>query len=309
MGFLKKVFGGDAGITEAMYETYDKLKLIHPVMEEYEILALVLHRRFRKLPPEIALVISALFPRIEILTQWVIGLEHSGGPKHINEFLANTTTVEEREMALDYIQKKVDGRDFHDSTERRKIDVSEDVVDKSADVLWDKFHDRLNNSYDEDAKPLDHLSDELKNTVANIYYSYFEFCTINPTDCEKIEEKIEKIKEEVDQKKESWEMKMEAIITLTLKAFQNNVKGEYAAINHALEYLVDNHGIMPGALFTLMDDILISVFKYKIEDAYSRTGASLVAECKMREGESNEIPDLMNYFEYSWGYHFDNPYE
>jgi hypothetical protein len=88
MGFFTKLFGGDAGIREAMHETYNKVKSKYPPnTEEYEILALVLHARFRSLTPEIAMVISIIFPTIEELTEWVIGLENYGGPRNLDEYL------------------------------------------------------------------------------------------------------------------------------------------------------------------------------------------------------------------------------
>lgn len=313
MGFLNKLFGGDAGIFEAMYETYSKLKNMHPNLEEHEILALVLHHRFKKLQPEIGLLIAVLFPRIDILTEWVVGLEKTGGPKYLDAYLARTTNLDEREKALDYIQKKalqkVTPKFESINTDPKNVEVSEDIVDGSAEVLWDRFIDRLNYSFEEDSKPLTHLSAELRNTVANIYYRFFKFCTENKSGCENIEEIIEEKKRAIERQIDSWESTLEAIITLTSKSFSNKIIADYAAINHSLEWLAGVHGKMPTELFKLSDDLLIAVFKYKINDAYSRTGASLVAECKMREDESDEIPNLMHYFEYSWGCHFDSPYK
>jgi len=218
MGIFRKLFGGDAGIREAMYETYSKVKSMHPGLEEHEILALVLHYRYRKLPPEIGLMIAVLFPRIEILTQWVVDLENSGGPRHLDEYLAYTTTSGDRENALNYIQEKALHKALpkskYSESSLKDYQVSEEVVDVSAETLWNKFDNKLNYSFNSDAKPLDHLSDELRNTVANIYYRYFQFCTENPTDCENIEKKIQETKKDVDQKKGSWEMSLEAILTL-----------------------------------------------------------------------------------------------
>ena len=313
MGFLNKLFGGDAGICEAMYETYSKLKVMHPNLEEYEILALVLHHRFKKLKPEIGLLIAVLSPRINILTEWVVGLEKTGGPKYLDEYLAITSTLDERERALNYIQKKalqkVTPKFESKNTRPKNVEVSEDIVDRSAKVLWDRFIDRLNDSFDEDSKPLDHLSVELRNTVANIYYRFFKFCTENQSDCENLEELIEENKKVIERQIDSWESSLRAIITLTSRSFSNTIIADYVAINHSLEWLAEMHGEMFPEIFKISDDFLIAVFKYKINDAYSRTGASLVAECKMREeDESDEIPNLMHYFEYSWGCHFDSPY-
>ena len=106
MGFFKKVFGGDKGIREAMHETNAKLKKKHPTLEEFEILSLVLHYRFRSWRPDITMLIAALFPTIDKLTEWVVGLEDYGGPRKLDEYLAKTTTLEERERALDYIENK-----------------------------------------------------------------------------------------------------------------------------------------------------------------------------------------------------------
>ena len=78
MGVFRKLFGGDEGIREVMEETYFKLRYQHPGLKEHEVLALVLHHRFRVLPPEVALTVSALFPTRDELTEWVIGLENSG---------------------------------------------------------------------------------------------------------------------------------------------------------------------------------------------------------------------------------------
>jgi len=113
MGFLTKLFGGDAGIREAMHETYNKVKSKYPPnTEEYEILALVLHARFRSLAPDKAMVVSVIFPTIEELTEWVIGLEDYGGPRNLDEYLAFTTTLEQRERALDYLQEKARDKGF-----------------------------------------------------------------------------------------------------------------------------------------------------------------------------------------------------
>jgi hypothetical protein len=315
MGLFKKLLGGDAGIDEAMYETYAKLKAFHPQLEEHEILSLVLHYRFRKWPPEITLLIAVLFPRIDILTEWVIGLENSGGPRHLDQYLASTSTTEDRERALNYIQKKAKSKmseRFRRSKEsgRSGMTVLEDIVDISAKVLWDKFHNRLNHSFDEDSKPLADLSDELRNTVANIYYRYFQFCKENQAYCSDNERKMEEIAEQVENQIESWESFFEATATLSLAAFPNRIVADYAAINHALGWLAERRDqLLHDGGIRFPDDFLIAIFKYGIRDAFSRTGASLVAECKMREGKADEIPNLMYYFEYSWGRHFDNPYK
>jgi len=111
MGFFKKLFGGDEGIREAMYETYHKLKVEYPNLKEHEALSLVLHHRYRRLPSEITLIVGALFPRIDDLTEWVVGLENSGlrtmkWPNSIfDRYLASTTTLEERERAVDFIEE------------------------------------------------------------------------------------------------------------------------------------------------------------------------------------------------------------
>jgi hypothetical protein len=113
MGFFTKLFGGDAGIREAMHETYNKVKSKYPPnTEEYEILALVLHARFRSLTADKAMLISVICPTIEELTEWVIGLENHGGPRNFDEFLAFTTTYEQRERALNYLQEKAREKGF-----------------------------------------------------------------------------------------------------------------------------------------------------------------------------------------------------
>ena len=112
MGVFRKLFGGDEGVREVMEETYFKLRYQHPGLKEHEVLALVLHHRFRVLPPEVALTVSALFPTRDELTEWVIGLENSGlgqqkmtWPNSIfDRYLAATSTLEERMKALDFIQ-------------------------------------------------------------------------------------------------------------------------------------------------------------------------------------------------------------
>ena len=112
MGFLNKMFGGDEGIREAMKETYYKLRQRHPELKEHEVLAIVLHHRYRALPAEIALIVSALFPKIAALTEWVVGLENSGlgrarmtWPNPLfDRYLAATSTLEEREQALDFVE-------------------------------------------------------------------------------------------------------------------------------------------------------------------------------------------------------------
>jgi hypothetical protein len=112
MGFFNKLFGGDEGIREAMKETYYIIKRQHPDLLEHEVLSIVLHHRYKVLPAEIAAIVSVLFPTIYKLTEWVVGLEKSGlGWERMtwpnatfNRYFFATSTVEEREKALDFIQ-------------------------------------------------------------------------------------------------------------------------------------------------------------------------------------------------------------
>jgi hypothetical protein len=112
MGLLNKLFGRDIGVREAMNETYYKVWRRHPKLKPHEVLALVLHHRYRALPSEITLIVSVLFPTISEITEWVVGLENSGlgkvkmtWPNSIfDRYLAATSTLEEREKALDFIQ-------------------------------------------------------------------------------------------------------------------------------------------------------------------------------------------------------------
>ena len=112
MGFFTKLFGGDDGIREAMNETYNKVKVSASQLNQHEILALVLTHRYKALPPDLALIVSAIFPTIDELTEWVVGLENSGLGRTImawpnrtfDRYLATTTTSEEREQAIDFVQ-------------------------------------------------------------------------------------------------------------------------------------------------------------------------------------------------------------
>ena len=110
MGFFTKLFGGDDGIREAMNETYIKVKRQYPEFNEHEVLSLVLNYRYKALPPGIALIVSAIFPTIDKLTEWVVGQENSGLGRMtwpnptFDRYLATTTTLEEREQAHDFLQ-------------------------------------------------------------------------------------------------------------------------------------------------------------------------------------------------------------
>ena len=110
MGILNKIFGGEEGIREAMYETCNKVTSRNPNLKAHEISALVLHHRYKAIPIEIVMIIGVIFPEIEALTKWVIGLENSGfqranwpNPKFL-EYLKDTTADEERNKAFAYIQ-------------------------------------------------------------------------------------------------------------------------------------------------------------------------------------------------------------
>jgi hypothetical protein len=314
MGIFNKLFGGDAGIEEAMYETYSKLKFMHPNLEEHEILALVLHHRFHKLQPDIALMIAVLFPRINILTEFVRAVENSGGPRYLKDFLESSTTSEERRNALNYIQKiavnKFQPKPIY-TQPNLKEKIIEDIVDTSAEVLGDKFTNKLKFTHDERNWPLASLSDDLQNTVANIYYRFFKLYAGNLAELENIEATIKVNSITIELQKDRWESQLEGIITLYFKLFPNKIVAEYAAINHALEWLEKEHQGLTSTLTTITDDILIAIFKYKIDinDAFNRPAASTVAECNMRKDEpSDEIPNLMHYFKYTWGYNSVNPY-
>lgn len=110
MGLFKKIFGGDEGIRESMYETCNKVKSRSPTLKPHEVSALVLHYRYKAIPIEIVMIIGVIFPEIEALTKWVIGLENSGfqranwpNPKFV-EYMKNTTADEERNKAFAYMQ-------------------------------------------------------------------------------------------------------------------------------------------------------------------------------------------------------------
>jgi len=147
MGFFNKVFGGDEGIREAMYETYGKLKGIHTDLKDHEVLGLTLASRYRAMPPQYTLLVAALYPSIIQLTEWVVGLENSGlgrkkfaWPNAVFEsHLSSTSTVEEREQAFNFVQNNMS-----DALDPQKRIIKETVfriADKLLEEAWDIMDD------------------------------------------------------------------------------------------------------------------------------------------------------------------------
>jgi hypothetical protein len=137
-------------------------------------------------------------------------------------------------------------------------------------------------------KDLDNLDDlpyELANTVANVYYRYFD-------------QSLDVMKRASNNP--GWlprEVKRENDILEGITSFANNVakfKSDIESVPGFIEGLREIDRQEQPNLYKFAVDFILDILKYDIKDAQKKTGLRRIIERKIRKGKIQEIPNLVD---------------
>lgn len=136
-----------------------------------------------------------------------------------------------------------------------------------------------------DLGDLDDLPYELANTVANVYYKYFDYA-------------VDIVKRATNNP--GWipkEMKRETDMMEGLTSFIENstrFKSDFEAVPKCIEGLREINKHEKPNLYQFTVHFILDCFKYDIKDAHKKTELRRMIERKVRKKKVQEIPNLVD---------------
>jgi hypothetical protein len=147
-----------------------------------------------------------------------------------------------------------------------------------------------------------HLSPNVQNIIANIYYRYFSLP--QSIRVEYNEKKIGEINKKIIAQNEFGVSELEAIIETNLSSYKSRIVAEFAAINQIVDWLLEENEEVKrwekrgGAGF--LSDVLGDIFKYHLKNVWNKTGIRRKIERKLEEKNVDHIHNLIDYMNSYW---------